>query len=112
MKETQTLTQLQFEPEDFPIAEQIAAALGYEQTAYTSTSALWGLFCLPENPATARRGQATKGGCLIKTRELGILFVQDVEDLGVQDLDLQNMTAEDGRRTARSIVARSHMVKP
>lgn len=78
---TQTLTQLEFEETDFAKAEKIAAALGFEQTAYTSTSALWGLFCLPENPRTARPGQATKGGCIIKTRELGLLFVQDGEDL-------------------------------
>ena len=77
---TQTLTQLKFEGEDFDKAETIAKALGYKQTAYTSTSALWGLFCLPENPATAKPGQRTDGGCIIKTRELGFLFVQDGED--------------------------------
>ena len=81
MSETQTLTQVEFGAADFNKAEKIAAELGYEQTAYTSTSALWGLFCLPENPAYARPGQATKGGCIIKTQELGFLFVQDGEDL-------------------------------
>lgn len=78
---TQALTQLEFEPDDFEKAEKIAGALGFEQHAYTSTSALWGLFCLPENPDYAKPGQATKGGCIIKTRELGFLFVQDGEDL-------------------------------
>ena len=76
------LTQLPFEPADFPIAERIARDLGYRQTAYTSTSTLWGLFCLRENPATwtgARR--ALQAGCVIKTAELGFLFVQDTEDL-------------------------------
>jgi hypothetical protein len=78
---TQTLTQVEFEEHDFAKAEKIAKALGYEQTAYTSTSALWGLFCAPENPATVRNGEPTTGGCIIKTKELGFLFVQDGEDL-------------------------------
>lgn len=77
------LTQLEFSECDHGRAKAIAIALGYEQFAYTSTSALCGLFCLPENPATARRGQRTTGGCIIKTRELGFLFVQDGEDCGL-----------------------------
>jgi hypothetical protein len=81
--ETQPLTQVEFESDDFEKAERIAAALGFEQTAYTSTSDLWGLFCLPENPEHARPGQATAGGCIIKTRELGFLFVQNGEDRGL-----------------------------
>jgi hypothetical protein len=81
--DTQTLTQVEYSEGDFEIAERVARRLGYEQTAYTSTSALWGLFCLPENPRTAKPGQATRGGCIIKTRELGLLFVQDLEDLGL-----------------------------
>lgn len=79
--DTATLTQLEFEDADFEKAERIAAKLGYTQTAYTSTSALWGLFCLGENPAYAKRGQRTDGGCIIKTRELGFLFVQNGEDV-------------------------------
>lgn len=79
---TQTLTQVEFEGEDFEKADRIADRLGYDgNTAYTSTSALWGLFCLPHNPEHATPGQATKGGCIIKTLELGFLFVQDGEDL-------------------------------
>lgn len=81
MSDTQTLTMLEFSGDDFEKADAIAVALGFEQYAYTSTSALWGLFCLPENPKRAKPGQATKGGCIIKTRELGFLFVQDGEDL-------------------------------
>lgn len=77
------LTQLEFSECDHGRAEAIAIALGYEQFAYTSTSALCGLLCLPENPATARRCQRTTGGCVIKTRELGFLFVQDGEDCGM-----------------------------
>lgn len=65
------------------MAERIARHLGYVQYAYTSTSGLWGLFCLPENPATAKPGEPTRGGCVIKTREFGFLFVQDTEDLGM-----------------------------
>lgn len=79
---TQALTQQEFTPADFEQAEAIARALGYRQTAYTSTSALWGLFCLAENPEHG--GGPRRGGCIISTRELGLLFVQDAEDLGVQ----------------------------
>lgn len=78
---TTALTQLEFQEDDFPKARAIARALGYEQYAYTSTSALIGLFCLPENPERARPGQRTQGGCIVKTRELGFLFVQHGEDL-------------------------------
>lgn len=81
---TQPLTQVEFNEEDFSIAEHIARKLGYKQTAYTSTSALWGLFCLPENPQHTTG--PTRGGCVIKTRELGFLFVQDTEDLHI-DID-------------------------
>lgn len=79
--ETQGLTQLEFSDEDHAKAESIARALGFQQYAYTSTSALWGLFCLPENPAYAKPGERTTGGCIIKTRELGFLFVQNGEDV-------------------------------
>lgn len=77
---TQPLTQVELAESDFAKAEAIARALGYEQFVYTSTSALWGLFCLPENPRYAKRGQRIDGGCIIKTLELGLLFVQDGED--------------------------------
>lgn len=59
---------------DFEAAEKIARSLGYTQTAYASTSALWGLFCLRDRPSQ-------RAGCVIKTRELGFLFVQDTEDI-------------------------------
>ena len=67
------LTQREFNEEDFIKAEKIALALGFKQTAYTSTSALIGLFCLKDNATS-------KGGCIIKTKELGFLFVSDGED--------------------------------
>ncbi len=70
----QTLTMTEFSDDDFILAERMAKRLGFTQTAYTTTSALWGLFCLPDR-ATQRRG------CIVKTRELGLLYVQDAEDL-------------------------------
>lgn len=78
-KPSQPLTQLEFEERDFDLAEVAAKRLGYTQTAYTSTSALWGLFCLPDRP-----GQ--KEGCFIKTKELGLMFVSTLEDLRMDDL--------------------------
>lgn len=69
-----SITQLEFADDDMEIAESIAKRLGYKQTAYTSSSALWGLYCLPDR-ATQKRG------CIIKSRELGFLFVQDMEDM-------------------------------
>ncbi len=70
---------LEFDESDFDKAETLAKALGYEQTAYTSTSALWGLFCLPENPEHSEG--PTRGGCIIKTKQFGLMFVQDTEDI-------------------------------
>lgn len=84
------LTPLEFDPDDHARARQMAEALGYRQTAYTTTSDLWGLFCLPENPEHSggrgigrRHLPPYRPGCIIKTKELGLLFVQDVEDLGL-----------------------------
>lgn len=68
------LTQQEFNGVDMQAAERIAGKLGYIQATYTSGSALWGLFCLPDRP-TQRRG------CIIKTAELGLMFVQNEEDL-------------------------------
>ena len=76
---TQALTQVEFRDDDFEIAEKIAKRLGFTQTAYTSTSALWGLFCLPDR-ATQRHG------CVIKTKELGFMFVACLEDMLMEDL--------------------------
>jgi len=73
------LTQIEFSARDFDTAAEMAKRLGYTQTAYTSTSALIGLFCLADN---ARH----RAGCIIKTRELGFLFVADLEDLKFHDL--------------------------
>ena len=80
------IEQVEFTEADFDKAEELAARLGYQQTAYTSTSALWGLFCLPENPATMKRGERADGGCIIKTKQFGLMFVQDLEDLHMEDI--------------------------
>lgn len=91
---TQPLTQLEFTREDHTTAERIAKFLGYSQYAYTSTSDLWGFFCMRENPANAEhlkdlipqvpggRGTERKhNATIIKTKELGFLVVYDLEDL-------------------------------
>lgn len=80
--QTPSLTQLEFTDTDIALAERIAARLGFTQTAYTSTSQLWGLYCLPDHAGH-------KHGCIIKTRELGFLFVSDLEDLQLHDLAQQ-----------------------
>lgn len=78
--ETQAvLQQVEFDEADFPVAERIAKRLGFTQTAYTSTSALIGLYCLPDRVKQRK-------GCIIKTRELGFLFVADLEDMLMDDL--------------------------
>lgn len=82
------ITPIEFSEADHERAERIAAHLGYQQTAYTSTSALWGLFCLKENPEHWRgRRRALEGACIIKTREFGLLVVQGLEDLNLDPAD-------------------------
>lgn len=73
------INQLEMSGTDIAFAEKIARRLGFQQTAYTSTSGLWGLFCLPDS-ANHRHG------CIIKTREFGFLFVADLEDMQLHDL--------------------------
>lgn len=73
------ITQTEMSEEDIAFAERIDGKLGYSQTAYTSTSGLWGLFCLADH---ARH----RKGCIIKTAEFGFLFVADLEDLQLHDL--------------------------
>lgn len=73
------ITQLEMSEDDIKFSEKIARRLGYLQTAYTSTSQLWGLYCLPDRPNH-------KHGCIIKTKELGFLFVANLEDLQLHDL--------------------------
>lgn len=116
---TEPLTQLEMSDTDLAFAQRVAKRLGYEQTAYTSTSALIGLFCLKESPETRSGRRCTKcqdrpgfdglgrpckscggrgwlsypkpraridGGCIVKTRELGTIFVQCLEDLNLCDM--------------------------
>lgn len=80
MKETPPpITPLEMTEADIALAERAAKRIGFTQTAYTSTSGLWGLFCLPDR-ATQRKG------CFIKTAQFGIMFVSDLEDLQLHDL--------------------------
>lgn len=80
------ITQLEMSDTDIEFAERIAKQLGYEQYVYTSTSGLWGVFCLNENPATWRGNpQALKRGCIIKTAEFGFMFVAGLDDLQLHD---------------------------
>jgi hypothetical protein len=73
------ITQLEMSESDIEFAERIATSLGFSQSAYTSTSGLWGLFCLPDH---ARH----RKGCIIKTKEFGFLFVADLEDLQLHEI--------------------------
>jgi len=75
------ITQVEFKAPDFEEAQKVARRLGYDQTAYTSSSALWGLFCLRSRPTQ-------RAGCIIKTKEFGLLFVQDLEDLNIEAEEL------------------------
>lgn len=82
MKETPPpITQLEMTEADIELAERAAARLGYSQTAYTSTSGLWGLFCMRDS-ATDRKPAC----CFIKTAEFGLLRVSCLEDLQLHDL--------------------------
>lgn len=73
------IAQVEMTEADIEFAERIAKRLGFTQTAYTSSSALWGLFCLPDHASH-------RHGCIIKTREFGFLFVADLEDMQMHDL--------------------------
>jgi len=74
-----TINQIEMSESDIEFAERIARRLGFTQTAYTSTSGLWGLFCLADH-AKHRKG------CIIKTNEFGFMFVADLEDCQLHDL--------------------------
>lgn len=75
------ITQVEMSEADIELAERCAARLGYTQTAYTSSSSLWGLFCLRDS-ANDRKPAC----CFIKTAEFGLLRVSDLEDLQLHDL--------------------------
>lgn len=63
-------------------AEKIAKRLGFTQTAYTSTSALFGLFCLKDHAKH-------RSGCVILTKELGFMFVSCLDDLNIDERSIQ-----------------------
>lgn len=84
---TPPITQLEMTEQDIELAERAAKRIGYTQTAYTSTSGLWGLFCLPDRPRQRK-------GCFIKTQEFGLLFVSDLEDLQLHDLAEKERSVE------------------
>ncbi len=70
------IQQIEFTEKDHKTAQKIAEKLGYIQTAYTSSSGLWGLFCLRDSAEDTQ-------GCIIKTEQFGFMFVQDSEDLNL-----------------------------
>jgi hypothetical protein len=73
------ITPMEMSEADIELAERAARQLGFTQTAYTSTSGLWGLFCLPDHALH-------RHGCFIKTAQFGLMFVSDLEDLQLHDL--------------------------
>ncbi len=76
------IIQLEMTESDTREAQKLAKTLGYEQTAYTSTSSLWGLFCLPENPERPEnKDKPIHGGSIIKTEEFGLIFIQLAEEI-------------------------------
>lgn len=83
--ETPPITQLAFTESDHDLAEAIAKRLGYTQFAYTSSSSLWGLFCMRDNPEY-NPSTPKIDGCIIKTAEFGLMFVADIEDMHMEDL--------------------------
>jgi hypothetical protein len=73
------ITPLEMTESDILFAERMGAALGFEQMAYTSSSGLWGVFCLPDHAEH-------KHGCIILTKEFGFMFVADLEDCCLHDM--------------------------
>lgn len=86
-----TITQMEMNAEQIVFAAKIAARLGFTQTAYTSSSALVGLFCLPDRASQ-------RSGCVVLTREFGFLFVADLEDMHLYDLLSSKVESADGDR--------------
>lgn len=76
------MTQLEMNAADIQFAERVAAELGYKQTAYNTSSDLCGLFCLPDH-------EKHRSGCIVKTTEFGFLFVADLDDMGLRNLEEQ-----------------------
>ncbi len=69
---------LLFEEEDFEKAEIFARELGYEQTVYTSHGVFNELACIAD---CEDYEDGKRSGRIIKTAELGFVFIQTDEDL-------------------------------
>lgn len=75
-----TLTQIEFDEQDFEVAKEIARRLGRKDNwAYTSTSALMGFDC-------PKRYSNDTGMSIIKTKELGFMVVSTLEDINMHDI--------------------------
>ena len=75
LKSVKKIHSLPFEGKDWEKAEILAKELGYEQTVYTSHGVFNELACIAE------RGMEMKSGRIIKTAELGFVFVHTDEEL-------------------------------
>lgn len=72
-----TLTLQDFAPEDFDTAAAWARRLGYaDSTAYATSSALPGLYCLPYSGTAGPQRQTV----ICKSAELGLIAVQTPGD--------------------------------
>lgn len=69
---------LPFEDDDFEKAEIFAKELGYEQTVYTSTGVFNELACIADREDYE---DGKRSGRIIKTAQIGFVFVQTDEDL-------------------------------
>lgn len=77
------LAQLEMNEAQLERARTLAARLGFgDSTAYASTSALIGLYCLPTRPDQ-------HAACIVYTAELGLLVIADLEDVDAYDLYLE-----------------------
>lgn len=84
----QQLSLVEMGEAELALAQKVAKRLGFKQTAYTSTSAIPGLFCLPDHAKH-------KHGVLAQSKELGLIWIADLEDLKLYDL------AEEERQNRR-----------
>tara|TARA_B100000287_G_C20523790_1_gene738068 strand:- start:696 stop:1019 length:324 start_codon:yes stop_codon:yes gene_type:complete len=75
---TKAIHSLEFEDEDWEKAKIFARELGYSQTAYTSHGVFNELACIPDREDY---DMGKRGGRIIKTAELGFMFIQLDEDI-------------------------------
>ncbi len=81
---TPILETLEMNEEEIEIAEKIAKKLGYSQTAYTSSSGLWGLNCIGNN-------EKHREGVVIKTKHYGFMFVADLQCMRMYELEKEEI---------------------